>query len=167
MIKSPEDDVLKHDEFIFTLTQKRMYDELDRGDKLDSKASSLITLSGALSGFFLGIVTNQFKALSAIPRYEVVIMFVGVASLLASVFYSLRAMRVRKWDVVPDPRVLIDTYKTKHYFETLRPVTGEMANVQAEMLQTNNKKADYVDASWNLLLGGLGITFIFVIIVLL
>jgi F0F1-type ATP synthase assembly protein I len=146
------------------LAQRRMYDELDRADKLDSKANSLITLSGVLAGFFLGIITNQITALSTLPKYEVGVLLLGVAFLVASVFYSLRAFRVRKWAVVPDPKVLIDKYKDRRYLETLRTVTTEMSEVQVEMVKSNNQKAGYVSTAWNLLIGGLGITFIFVIV---
>jgi hypothetical protein len=158
-----ENDTIKHDEFIFGLVQKRMYDELDRFDKLDSKANSLITLSGVLAGFFLGIITNEFGSLSKLQILDVLVLFVGVGLLIASVAASLMAIRVRRFDLVPDPKALIDEYKTKSYLETLRPVVVEMSSVQEELVKLNNQKAGSVDTAWNLLVGGLGITFIFVI----
>jgi hypothetical protein len=167
MSKGVADEVTKHDEFIFGLAQKRMYDELDRGDKLDSKANSLITLSGALAGFFLGVITNQFKALSALPAYESIILLVGVGLLLASIGYGLTATRVRKWEVVPDPKKLIDKYQDAGYLETLHTVAAGMANVQLLAVEVNNEKARCVDMAWNLLLVGLALTFIFVIVVFL
>lgn len=159
-----EDDIIKHDEFIFGLVQKRMYDELDRSDKLDSKANNLITLSGVLAGFLLGIITNQISALSSLPKTEVAILLLGVALLISSVFFSLRAIKVRKWDIVPDPKVLIEKYKSKHYLETLRPVTVEMSTVELDMVISNDREAGSINIAWNLLLGGLGVTFIFVIL---
>jgi hypothetical protein len=60
--------------------------------------------------------------------------------------------------------VLIDQYKNKSYLETLRPVIVEMSSVEVEMVKSNNQKASSIDVAWNLLLGGLGITFIFVIL---
>ncbi|MDA4113637.1 MAG: hypothetical protein OK474_06300 [Thaumarchaeota archaeon] len=166
MSKDPaENDTIKHDEFIFGLVQKRMYDELDRFDKLDSKANSLITLSGVLAGFFLGIITNEFAILSKFPVVDVLLLFVGVGLLIASVAANLVAIRVRRFDLVPDPRALIDGYKSKSYLETLRPVAVEMSSVQEELVKLNNQKAHSVDTAWNLLIGGLGITFIFVIAV--
>lgn len=142
-----------------------MYDELDRFDKLDSKANSLITLSGVLAGFFLGIITNEFGSLSKLQILDVLVLFVGVGLLIASVAASLMAIRVRRFDLVPDPKALIDEYKTKSYLETLRPVVVEMSSVQEELVKLNNQKAGSVDTAWNLLVGGLGITFIFVIAV--
>ena len=158
-------DAIKHDEFIFGLVQKRMYDELDRFDKLDSKANSLITLSGVLAGFFLGVITNEFPSLSKFPISDVLLLFVGVGLLIASVAVSLTAIRVRRFDLVPDPKALIDGYKAKSYLETLRPGTVEMSSVQEELVKVNNQKAGSVDTAWNLLVGGLGATFIFVIVV--
>ncbi|MDA4117639.1 MAG: hypothetical protein OK455_04770, partial [Thaumarchaeota archaeon] len=70
----------------------------------------------------------------------------------------LRAIRVKKWEVVPDPKVLIDQYKNKSYLETLRPVIVELSSVEVEMVKSNNQKASSIDVAWNLLLGGLGIT---------
>jgi hypothetical protein len=160
-----ETDAIKHDEFIFGLVQKRMYDELDRFDKLDSKANGLITLSGVLAGFFLGVITNEFPSLSKFPISDVLLLFVGVGLLIASVVVSLTAIRVRRFDLVPDPKALIDGYKSKSYLETLRPVTVEMSSVQEELVKVNNQKAGSVDTAWNLLVGGLGVTFIFVIVV--
>ncbi len=166
MSKDPaENDTIKHDEFIFGLVQKRMYDELDRFDKLDSKANSLITLSGVLAGFFLGIITNEFTGLSKFPVVDVLLLFVGVGLLIASVAVSLTAIRIRRFDLVPDPKALIDEYKAKSYLETLRPVAVEMSSVQGELVLLNNQKARSIDTAWNLLVGGLGITFIFVIAV--
>jgi hypothetical protein len=81
-----EEDVIKHDELLFGLVQKRMYDELDRTDKLDSKATGLISLSGVLAGFFLGIVTNQITALFALPKSEIFVLLLGIGLLIASVF---------------------------------------------------------------------------------
>jgi hypothetical protein len=164
LIKDPaENDTIKHDEFIFALVQKRLYDELDRFDKLDSKANSLITLSGVLAGFFMGVVANEFSSLSKIPVIDIVVLFVGVGLLIFSVMVSLMAIRVRRFDMVPDPKVLIDRYRTRPYLDTLRPVVVEMSSAQEELVGVNNKKARSVDIAWDLLVGGLFFTFVFVI----
>jgi hypothetical protein len=166
LIKDPaENDTIKHDEFIFALVQKRMYDELDRFDKLDSKANSLITLSGVLAGFFMGVVANEFGSLSKIPIGDVLALLVGVGFLIASIMVSLAAIRVRRFDMVPDPEALIGRYRTRSYLETLRPVVVEMSSAQEELVKLNNQKARSVEIAWDLLAGGLALTFIFLIII--
>jgi F0F1-type ATP synthase assembly protein I len=162
-----QNDILKHDELIFNLVQKRMYDELDRIDKLDSKSNNLIALSGVLAGFFIGVSTNQIAILSRLPYGVVFVLILGVGLLIVSIVFSLRAMKIRRWTVVPDPKVLIDEYKSKTYLETLRPVAVEMSLVQEEMVKANNQKAHLIDLSWDLLLCGLGVTFVFVILLFL
>ena len=166
MIKDPaENDTIKHDEFIFGLVQKRLYDELDRFDKLDSKANGLITLSGVLAGFFMGVVANEFSSLSKIPVADILVLFLGVGLLIASVMVSLMAIRVRRFDMVPDPEALIERYRTRSYLETLRPVVVEMSSAQEELVRLNNQKARSVDGAWDLLVGGLVATFAFVIVI--
>jgi hypothetical protein len=80
---------------------KRRYDaEWQRIKDLDNKAGNLIGFSSIITGLTVGVGTFGLCGKLLEPA-ELFFYFLGVSSLLASVFITLIATRVSEWETAP------------------------------------------------------------------
>jgi hypothetical protein len=156
----------ERDDLIFELINRRYDSEHARTNNLDSKANSLIGFTSIVVGLILGAGTMDIlKLLHA--QSAIVIYFIGIATLLLSIGFSLWSFRVRSWIMVPKVQTLIEKYTTKSYDEVLKRNAGEMAKAVAFSEVQNNNKAKLIEYSWYCLLIGLTLIFIFMLFYIL
>jgi hypothetical protein len=162
-----EDGDKKRDDLIFELIKRRIDNEGERTNSLDTKAGSLVGYVSVLVGLFLGggsllsggVIFKTSSVLLSTNHIVSFIYFVGLAFLLVSIGCSLNALRVRKWIAVPNVDTLISDYITRPYIDVLQTNAVEMANAVAKREAQNNNKAKFIVWSWYLLIAGLCIIF--------
>src|SRR5690348_5110045 len=97
----------KRDNLIFDLIQKRLDDEIQRTNNLDTKAGNLVGFVSVLVGLLLGAGSllsgaEIFKSSALLSNHTFApIYFVGVAFLLISIGSSLYALKARRWMIIP------------------------------------------------------------------
>lgn len=155
----------KRDELIFDLIKRRFDGEIDRANKLDSKAGSMVGFVSVVVGLTLGGGSalsggELFKDLSLLSnQYATILYFCGVTILLISIGCALVALKVRKWTVVPNVDTLIEKYTMLDYSEVLMRNAGEMRHSINNSEKKNKNKAFFIDLSWYALLLGLVLIF--------
>ena len=153
----------RRDELLFELVKFRFEQEWARVKDLDDKSSNLVGFVSIATSFLLGIGTVTFTSLQKLSGLLFLIFFVGMGLLIISIFFGMMALKVRKWDLVPDPLVLLSKYKESSFLATIRRTGGEMVKVTNEIVVKSNSKAAHIDHAWYTLVGGLIAVFIFVI----
>lgn len=160
----------KRDNLIFDLIQKRLDDEIQRTNNLDTKAGNLVGFVSVLVGLLLGAGSllsgaEIFKSSALLSNHTFApIYFVGVAFLLISIGSSLYALKARRWMIIPNVQTLIDDFTVLPYKEVLQRIGGEMADTVSDMENQNNAKAKLIVLSWYLLTVGLCIVFTSIIV---
>ena len=150
----------ERDKLLFDLIKGRLEQEWTRVNDLDTKASNLVGFVSIASGLLLGIGT--FARISQFGVSLALIFLSGAGLLISSIFFGMMAMRIRKWQLVPDSSALIRGYKDQTTTIVLRRTGGEMAKVTKEIANQNNKKARLIEYSWYSLITGLVTVFVFV-----
>jgi uncharacterized BrkB/YihY/UPF0761 family membrane protein len=110
-----EIDDAKRDELIFELIKRRFDQEIQRTQNLDQKAGTMVGFVSVLVGLLLGSgsLLGDDNTLSSIFKSNEVIKFTyfgGIAMLLVSVGFSMIALKVRKWQTVPNVQILISEF---------------------------------------------------------
>jgi hypothetical protein len=162
----------KRDDLIFELIKRRIDNEGERTNSLDSKAGSLVGFVSVVVGLLLGgggLLSGGaiFKTSSGLLTSNHIldfIYFVGVAFLLVSIGCSLTALKVRRWIVVPNVHTLISDYIILPYSDVLQRNAVEMAKAVTKTEEQNNNKAKFIVWSWYLLIAGLCIIFASIIV---
>ncbi len=144
------------DELIFDLIKRRYDDELERIKSLDTKAGNLIGYISIVTSLLIGAGTFNILGKLSKPEYYSP-YFVAIGLLLVSFIFSLNALKIRKWKVVPATERLIKEYmKPKYDYEAVvSKVLGTMADAVNEIEQKNEMKAVKIGLSWYFLIGGL------------
>jgi len=104
-IPSTNDEARRKDELVFSLIAKQYDDQLQRKRDLDGKAGSLIGYVTIVTGLLIGLGTFAILGSLSKPQFYFP-YFIGIASLIVSIVFSLLAVRIRKWSAVPDSRKL-------------------------------------------------------------
>jgi hypothetical protein len=102
---SNNDDARRTDELVFNLIAKQYDNQVQRRRDLDSKAGSLIGYVTIVTGLLIGLGTFSILGSLSKPQFYLP-YFMGIASLIASIVFSLLAVIIRKWTAVPDVRKL-------------------------------------------------------------
>jgi hypothetical protein len=163
LLSTTDDKEEKRDELIFELIKDRYDKELDKIANFDNKASSLVGFVSIVVGILLGGGTFKLSVIASY-YYLAVPYFIGIGVLLVSIFFSLRAYRIRQWRIVPNVAVLLEKYTDRPYQNVLRTNGATMAEAIKGFEKQNKDKADNINNSWKLLIAGLSIVFIFLMI---
>jgi hypothetical protein len=163
MLLYQDDRNIKRDELLFDLVKRRYDSEWDRIKDLDDKANNFIGFVSVIIGLLLGsgtfnLTNASLHSLLSIPY------FLGIGTLLVSVIFSLRAIKIRKWPAVPNVKTLLDNYGYEPYDKILVTTRDTMADTTLKIERQNNSKTVLITQSWYLLISGLVIIFIFIII---
>lgn len=149
------------DKLIFDLVRERYNQELSRINDLDGKAGNLIGFVGIITSFVLGIGSLSFVQEQKPDAWLVAIFLLGVLFLMGSMVLGLLAYRVRRWEVVPKVKVLIEKYTTEMYDVVLKSVGATTSETVEKIAKQNDDKADYINAAWWFLIIGLTTVLIY------
>ena len=150
------------DRFLFDLISQRQSQEWQRVHDLDTKASNTIGFVSIIVGFLLGV--RSLGVGSMLTLWELITFSIGIASLIIALVYALLAFRVRKWQLVPNVKTVIEEYTSKPLSESIQRIGGEMSKVILELEKGNNTKAVYVQSAWIFTLFGIFMVFIYTIV---
>jgi hypothetical protein len=163
MLLSQDNGSIKRDELLFDLVKRRYDSEWNRIKDLDGKATSFIGFVSVIIGLLLG--SGTFNLSSALLHSLLSIpYFLGIGTLLISVIFSLRAIKIKKWNAVPNVKTLLNNYAYEPYSKVLVTTRDTMAEATLKIEGQNNSKATLITQSWYLLISGLATIFIFIII---
>ena len=155
-----------NDRFIFELVNQRQDQEWQRIDAIDSKANNLLVFLVAIIVFLVGVAELTAQHSAKLPLWAEWTFLTGIAVLLEAMTNALLGYKIRKWELVPEPKALIGDYGDAFLERTIREVTATMVETVAAMKVGVNQKAKYVDVAWYLTLAGIAIIFIYTILVL-
>jgi hypothetical protein len=149
----------KRDELIFQLI-KGMYDfQLQRMNSLDSKAGNLVGFVSIIVGLLIGLAGFELLNKLTEPGYYW-IYFAGIVLLLASIVFSLVALKLRKLEFFPNVKSL-SLYSSVSYRYFMKVNGNTLVDVIDKMDSANETKAQWIEASWYALLAGLILVFAF------
>lgn len=151
----------ERDKLIFELIRERFDQEWSRIGELDDKAANIIGFVGIIAGFLLGIESLILVQTPTLNALLVILYLLGIGFLMVSMILGLMAYRVRRWEVVPNVRVLIEEYTTKTHTEVLRRVAGETSLVVQQIKDQSNEKAGLIRRAWAFLILGLTTVLIY------
>jgi hypothetical protein len=157
-----EDD-LKRDMLLFDLIKRRYDSVWDRITNLDSKANNLMGFVSVVIGLLLGPITLSLSKLLSYLLLSV-LYFSGIGLLLISIGIALYALKIKRWDAVPDVQTLLDKYTSTSYYEALIANRDTMADAVLKMEKQTNSKAKFIGLSWYLLIAGLVGIFMFIVL---
>jgi hypothetical protein len=155
----------ENEDFIFERVKERYEFENERFLGVENKASNLIGWTGLFlsilmaGGSILFLRTDEQLKVSAADVY---LLAGTLVLLLVSMGISLCAYRIGKYNVVPEPRPLINNYGNKSKKATLSAVVTEMAKAIEKNSLLINSKANWVSISWALFLAGMVVSTIFI-----
>lgn len=147
----------------FELISKHYQSELELRKELDGKAGNLIGYVTIVTGLLIGLGT--FSIIDSLQKPEYYLpYFVGIASLIISIVFSLGAVRVRKWVIVPDVEKLWDAVMRDPVFTyntVIKRVGVDMVDAVKSNHEYNEQKAKWTLISWYFLVFGLILIVIF------
>lgn len=153
----------KRDELIFDLIKRRYDSELNRLTALDGKAGNIIGFVSVVIGLLVGV--GMLEVPGKLSKLEYFIVYlIGIGFILLSIILSLYALRIRRWNFVPNVLTLRRKYFDVPYRLALRKNATTMAQATENIEKENNSKARAIQKGWFFLIGGLTIIFMFLII---
>lgn len=157
------------DDFIFGEVKVRYEFEHDRSSQLDSKASALVGWIGLIITVILAVGNVLFSSPDLLRQinlstYGIVLLGASVFSLIAALMVGLVAFRLIDYKVVPEPLHLIQRYGGQDRTKTLRIYTQMMAKVTVYNIEQNEKKVNYITATWALFIAGMLLSSVFILI---
>jgi hypothetical protein len=145
---------------IFNLNWNRITD-------IDQKASTIIgfiglivSLYAGLGSFFLEKFTNSHEF-----TYFYLLFILGIVALMCSIICGLKALEIRDYEAVPDPKNLIDKYlknNDKKKLEIIRVVTVELSNAFYVNKMEIDKRTKAIKNAYGFLILGVALVAIFV-----
>ena len=111
---------------------------------------SLIGYVTIVTGLLIGLGTFSILGSLSKPQFYLP-YFIGIASLIASIVFSLLAVRIRKWTAVPDVRKLFDAAMKDPIFTdrtVFRRVGVDMVGAVEDNHNYNEQKAKWTLVSW-------------------
>lgn len=157
----------QNDDFIFERVKERYEFENERFLGMENKASSLIGWSGLFLSILIAggstLFLNTTDTLK-ISENESYLLAATLIMLVISMGMSLFAYRIGTYNVVPNPKVLIEDYGTEPKKDTLSTVATEMAKAIERNSSIIDSKANLISISWALLLAGMIASVIFIIL---
>ncbi len=115
-----------------------------RAERLDSKISSAVTISGTLMTLFLALGTFMLGKVGRDNPYRPVLAVVladGLVLFAIEILVLLRAYRLSRYRFDPDPSKIIDAFGNAGLVPLLLQVTSNLADSTIDNLEANNQKA--------------------------
>ena len=130
---------------LFDLAEKRYNFELQRIKDLDSKAGNLVGYVGIVTSLIIGLGTFNLLGKLSTPGYYA-LYFGGIIALASSIFFSVWAIKVRKFRFNPQRSDIMHFYNNPsiEYRILLRTNIFEMSKAFYENWETNNKKGMWI-----------------------
>lgn len=164
---APDDsDEIKKGQIAFDLLKRRYDDEMGRIKDLDGKAGSQIGFISIVLSIVIGLGTLQLFDKLSKPQFYLP-YFIGIGLLLLSFLFSLCAIMIAKWPVVPAVEAILREGFYSHPITSrnlVRRISEAMADAIKEIEIKNDGKAFKILIGWWLLIAGLISIVLFAII---
>lgn len=163
-----EQSIIERDFFIFNLVHDAYRAEFIRMQNLDTKSNYIIGFLGVLLSFNTIATTfliNQIEKTHQLFSWILIGIFFSFIFLLASIYFSLIAIKIQTWTNVPDTEYLLKNYTgiDRTYHATLVKVTREFSNAINDNRPGIQLKADRLRHAIRLLILGISLFFLAVI----
>ena len=150
----------ERDKLVYDMVYNRYEYEDQRTRDLDGKSSGIIGIAGIIISLQAGIAIFVAKEIpNILHNFPFIIVFLsGIFTLMFSILSALKAYNLQKWNVVPDPKHLIEEYakKNRNKIDILRIITWEICCAVYENKIENNNKVYFIKCSFLFLVFGIG-----------
>ena len=138
--------------------------QLGRKERLDSKATSLISLAGVIISVYIVVSSYILEKLTLFPYFYVSSAFfvAGNACYLYAAYKGLKALKIRRFSVGPDPRDFADKWSDTKEEDTLIALMVSLVGISEQISDINVKKVQDLESGFRYLILGLLLTFLFV-----
>jgi len=140
-----------------------------RKESLDSKAANLISLVGIIIGVYAAASSYLLEKLSvSLSFYISSALFVaGIILYLYAAYKGLKALRIRKYSLGPDPRDFADRWMNTKEEDTLIALMLALIKSSEQISLASDEQARNLDLAHRSLVLGLLLTFFFVLSLIL
>lgn len=157
-------EIEKRDLFIYENIISRYHFELERTQIIDGKSANLIGFIGIIlsleAGFYIFILKN---VVNINIFYKLIFLF-SMLFLLISFIFGIKVHYIKSWEIVPNPRYLIEEYakKEKSKIDLIRVICNEMADSTINNKGRNDEKIICMKYSYIFLLVGIILNIFYV-----
>jgi Flp pilus assembly protein TadB len=106
---------------------------------------------------------NTLASLFSEKPILALLYFGGIGFLLLSIGFALWALKVRKWQSVPNVKTLLSEYKDAPHTDILIRNVSSMIDAVTDSEKKNDSKANLIQVAWSFLIAGLIMVFLAII----
>ena len=157
-----KDKYIKKDELIFEILKRRYDSAIERRHFLDDKASNLIGYVTIITGIIIGLGTLEILE-KITNKIAYLLYFSGIGSLIFSLVFSLFVIRTREFRTDSNIKKLNEYFKDNKwiYEQIIIRHIDILFNSIPILDKENRKKANLIQLSWTMLVGGIILLTVF------
>lgn len=138
--------------------------QLRRKERLDSKATGLISLAGVITSVYIVVSSYVLEKLAFSSYFYIsgIFFIAGNASYLFSAYKGLRSLKLREYSLGPNPRDFAHNWSDTKEEDTLVALMVSLIDLSEQIFEINIAKAQDLESGFRYLVLGLLLTFLFV-----
>jgi hypothetical protein len=135
-------------QLIFQETKNKLLYQMEVGDKLDAKASTIMGFIGVIIGIIFGLTFQS----TIFQTSELNLFKSSVLLLIVSFFFAFWSYRTTVYKFPPQPENLVKKYLLKTHEETIEKLIYNFVDSHEKNRKKLNRKAFYINIALGLLL---------------